>query len=124
MAEVIRAEGLFKRFGQNVAVDGVSFSVEEGEVFGYLGPNGAGKTTTIRMLVGLTRPTSGEATLNGVSILKDPVRAKETVGVVPEASNLYGELTAWENLVYMAQLYGLPKKEWGARAGELLRDFA
>jgi ABC-2 type transport system ATP-binding protein len=123
MAEVIRAEGLFKKFGQNVAVDGVSFSVEEGEVFGYLGPNGAGKTTTIRMLVGLTRPTSGEATLNGVSILKDPVRAKETVGVVPEASNLYGELTAWENLVYMAQLYGLPKKEWGARAGELLRDF-
>ncbi len=123
MAEVIRAEGLFKKFGQNVAVDGVSFSVEEGEVFGYLGPNGAGKTTTIRMLVGLTRPTSGEATLNGVSILKDPVRAKETVGVVPEASNLYGELTAWENLVYMAQLYGLPKKEWGTRAGELLRDF-
>jgi len=123
MAEVIRAEGLFKKFGQNVAVDGVSFSVEEGEVFGYLGPNGAGKTTTIRMLVGLTRPTSGEAYVNGVSILKDPVKAKETVGVVPESSNLYGELTAWENLIYMAQLYGLPKKEWEQRADELLKDF-
>lgn len=123
MAEVIRAEGLFKKFGQNVAVDGVSFSVQEGEVFGFLGPNGAGKTTTIRMLVGLTRPTSGEAYVNGVSILKDPVKAKETVGVVPEASNLYGELTARENLIYMAQLYGLPKKEWEQRADELLKDF-
>jgi ABC-2 type transport system ATP-binding protein len=104
-------------------VDGVNFSVQEGEVFGYLGPNGAGKTTTIRMLVGLTRPTTGEALVNGFSILKDPVRAKETVGVVPEASNLYGELTAWENMVYMAQLYGLAKKEWGPRADELLGEF-
>jgi len=123
MAEVIRAEGLSKKYGELVAVDGVSFSVHEGEAFGYLGPNGAGKTTTIRMLVGLTRPTSGEALVNGHSILSDPVRAKESLGVVPESSNLYGELTAWENLVYMAQLYGLPKKEWASSAEELLREF-
>jgi ABC-2 type transport system ATP-binding protein len=123
MAEVIQVEGLTKKYGQLVVVDGVNFSVQEGEVFGYLGPNGAGKTTTIRILVGLTRPTTGETLVNGFSILKDPVRAKETVGVVPEASNLYGELTAWENLVYMAQLYGLAKKEWGPRADELLGEF-
>ena len=123
MSEMIRVEGLSKNFGQLAAVDGVSFSVQEGEVFGYLGPNGAGKTTTIRMLVGLTRPTSGEAFVNGVSVMKDPVRAKETVGVVPESSNLYGELTGWGNLVYMAQLYGLPKRDWGPRAEGLLKEF-
>jgi ABC-2 type transport system ATP-binding protein len=123
MAEVIRVEGLAKKYGQIVALDDVNFSVQEGEVFGYLGPNGAGKTTTIRILVGLTRPTTGEALVNGFSILKDPVRAKETVGVVPEASNLYGELTARKNLVYMAQLYGLAKKEWEPRADELLGEF-
>lgn len=120
---MIRVEGLTKKYGQLVAVDGINFSVQEGEAFGYLGPNGAGKTTTIRMLVGLTRPTSGEALVNGFSILKDAVRAKETMGVVPESSNLYGELTAWENLVYMAKLYGLAKKEWGPRADELLGEF-
>ena len=123
MSEVIHVERLTKKYGQLVAVDGVSFSVQEGEVFGYLGPNGAGKTTTIRMLVGLTRPTSGEAIVNGFSSIKDPLRAKESLGVVPESSNLYGELTAWENLIYMAQLYGLPKKDWGPRAEELLKDF-
>lgn len=69
MAEVIRVEELTKKYGQLAAVDRVNFSVQEGEVFGYLGPNGAGKTTTIRILVGLTSPTSGEAFLNGVSIL-------------------------------------------------------
>jgi ABC-2 type transport system ATP-binding protein len=121
--EVIRVQELCKRFGEVQAVDNIDFSVREGEIFGFLGPNGAGKTTTIRMLVGLLRPDSGSAFVNGHDILKEPVRAKESVGVVPESSNLYGELSAMENLIYMAQLYGLPKKEWRGRSEELLQEF-
>jgi ABC-2 type transport system ATP-binding protein len=119
---VIQVQGLCKRFGEIQAVDHLEFSVREGEIFGFLGPNGAGKTTTIRMLVGLLKADAGSARVNGHDVLKDPVRAKESVGVVPESSNLYGELTAWENLIYMAQLYGVPKREWKGRAEELLRD--
>jgi len=120
---VIQVQGLCKRFGEIQAVDHLEFSVREGEIFGFLGPNGAGKTTTIRILVGLLKPDAGSAWVNGYDALKDPVRAKESVGVVPESSNLYGELTAWENLVYMAQLYGVLKKEWAGRSEELLREF-
>jgi ABC-2 type transport system ATP-binding protein len=120
---IIQVQGLSKRFGDIQAVDGLDFSVKEGEIFGFLGPNGAGKTTTIRILVGLLRPDSGSALVNGHDVLKEPVRAKESVGVVPESSNLYGELSALENLIYMAQLYGLPKKEWRGRGEELLQEF-
>jgi len=120
---IIQVQGLSKRFGDIQAVDGLDFSVKEGEIFGFLGPNGAGKTTTIRMLVGLLRPDSGSALVNGHDVLKELVRAKESVGVVPESSNLYGELSALENLIYMAQLYGLPKKEWRGRSEELLQEF-
>jgi ABC-2 type transport system ATP-binding protein len=120
---VIQVQGFCKRFGEIQAVDNLEFSVREGEIFGFLGPNGAGKTTTIRMLVGLLKPDAGSAWVNGYDTLKDPVRAKESVGVVPESSNLYGELSAVDNLIYMAQLYGVPKKEWKERAEELLKDF-
>ena len=123
MTAIIRAEGLSKKYGRLVAVDEVSFSVQQGEIFGYMGPNGAGKTTTIRMLTGLCRPTSGEAFVNGYSIVRETLRAKASVGVVPESSNLYGELTAWDNLIYMAQLYGLPKEDWASMADALLRQF-
>jgi len=119
---IIQVQGLGKRFGEIQAVDGLEFSVREGEIFGFLGPNGAGKTTTIRMLVGLLKPDTGSAWVNGFDAIKDPVRAKESVGVVPETSNLYGELTALENLIYMAQLYGVPKKEWKERTEELLKE--
>jgi ABC-2 type transport system ATP-binding protein len=120
---IIQVEDLCKRFGEVQAVDHLDFSVKEGEIFGFLGPNGAGKTTTIRMLVGLLRPDSGSALVNGHDVLKEPVKAKESVGVVPESSNLYGELSAMENLIYMGQLYGLPKKEWRGRSEELLQEF-
>jgi ABC-2 type transport system ATP-binding protein len=120
---IIQAEVLTKRFGDVQAVDQLSFSVQDGEIFGFLGPNGAGKTTTIRMLVGLLRPDSGTAVVNGYDVLHEPVRAKESVGVVPESSNLYGELSALENLIYMCQLYGLPKKDWRTRGTELLEEF-
>jgi ABC-2 type transport system ATP-binding protein len=121
--EIIRVQGISKRFGEALAVDRLDFSVKEGEILGFLGPNGAGKTTTIRMLVGLLRPDAGSIWVDGCEVAKEPVRAKESVGVVPESSNLYGELTALENLVYMAQLYGLPKAEWGRRGEELLKEF-
>lgn len=121
--EIIRVEGINKRFGDIQALQQISFSVKEGEIFGFLGPNGAGKTTTIKILSGLLKPDSGLAFINGFNVASDSLRAKESVGVVPESSNLYNELTARENLIYMAQLYGVPKKEWKIRSEDLLREF-
>jgi len=121
--EIIQVQGISKKFGEIQALQEISFSVKEGEIFGFLGPNGAGKTTTIKILSGLLKPDSGLAFVNGFNVISDPVRAKESVGVVPESSNLYAELTARENLIYMAQLYGVPKKEWESRSEELLREF-
>lgn len=121
--EIIRVEGISKKFGEIRALQQINFAVKEGEIFGFLGPNGAGKTTTIRILSGLLKPDTGLAFVNGFNVVSDPVRAKESLGVVPESSNLYAELTARENLIYMAQLYGVPKKEWENRSEELLREF-
>ncbi len=105
------------------AVDGIDFVVPEGEVFGFLGPNGAGKTTTIRMLTGLSRPTSGHARVLGFDLASDMTRIKKRIGVVPEASNLYDELSAFDNLVFAMQLYGIPRGERAARAEDLLLRF-
>ena len=105
------------------AVDGIDFAVHRGEVFGFLGPNGAGKTTTIRMLTGLTRPTSGKAQVMGYDLARQLVLIKKHIGVVPETSNLYDELTAYDNLVFAMQLYGVPGSQWRLRAGELLARF-
>jgi ABC-2 type transport system ATP-binding protein len=105
------------------AVDGIDFAVREGEVFGFLGPNGAGKTTTIRMLTGLARPTSGQAQVMGLDLASDMARIKKRIGVVPEVSNLYDELSAFDNLVFSMQLYGVPRAEWKPRAEALLARF-
>jgi len=105
------------------AVDGIDFAVHRGEVFGFLGPNGAGKTTTIRMLTGLTRPTSGKAQVMGYDLARQLVLIKKHIGVVPETSNLYDELTAYDNLVFAMQLYGVPRSQWRLRADELLARF-
>ena len=123
MTVVVEAQNLKKSYGKLQAVEDVSFSIEEGEIFGLLGPNGAGKTTTIRMLSGLTAPDGGQAVVDGCDVIQDPVGAKLRLGVVPESSNLYMELTATENLIYMAQLYGMPKSKWKETADELLRQF-
>lgn len=123
MGNVICVNDLTKSYGTMLAVDHVSFDVQEGEIFGFLGPNGAGKTTTIRMMVGLTQPNSGTALIDGHDILKEPVKVKQTIGLVPETSNLYGELTALENLIYQAELYGVPRKERRIRALKLLDEF-
>src|SRR4030043_2242305 len=123
MDAIIRVNDLTKSYGPNLAVDHVSFDVKEGEVFGFLGPNGAGKTTTIRMMVGLTQPSSGTPFISGHDILKDPVKVKQTIGLVPETSNLYGELTSLENLIYQAELYGVARRERKNRALQLLEEF-
>jgi ABC-2 type transport system ATP-binding protein len=123
MTAIVEARNLQKAYGKIRAAEDVSFCIEEGEIFGLLGPNGAGKTTTIRMLSGLTAPDGGTALVDGRDVFHDPVFAKMRLGVVPESSNLYMELTARENLVYMAQLYGIPKSQWEERAADLLRQF-
>lgn len=123
MDAIIRVNELTKSYGPTLAVDHISFDVKEGEVFGFLGPNGAGKTTTIRMTVGLTQPSSGTALIEGRDVTKQPVAVKRIIGLVPEISNLYGELTAFENLIYQAELYGVPKKERKIRSLGLLEEF-
>ena len=119
----IEVEDLTKYFGDFCAVDHIDFDVESGEFFGFLGPNGAGKTTTIRMMTGLSTPSSGTVSIMGFDISLDPLDAKEHFGVVPEASNIYEDLTAWENLNFAGELYGISRSERRRRAAELLEAF-
>jgi ABC-2 type transport system ATP-binding protein len=120
---VIQASDLTKSYGKILAVDHINFEVERGEIFGFLGPNGAGKTTTIRMFTGLSKPTEGKASVLGFDISSEIVEAKRRIGVVPEISNLYDELSAFDNLLFMAQLYGVPRTQRKKRAEELLKTF-
>jgi ABC-2 type transport system ATP-binding protein len=120
MTAIIRASNLTKVFGKSTAVDHISFDVREGEIFGFLGPNGAGKTTTTRMLTGVNPPDAGTATILGHDIRSEPVMAKQGFGVVPETSNAYTDLTAWQNLMLMGELYGLPRARAEQRSSELL----
>ena len=120
MSDVIEVENLRKTFGAITAVDGISFEVCRGEIFGFLGPNGAGKTTTTRMLTGVIPPDGGSARIFGHDILKEPVQAKQRFGVVPETSNAYVELTAWQNLMLMGDLYGLDRAGAEQHARDLL----
>jgi len=119
----IAVKGLAKRFDDVAAVAGVDFEVRSGELFGFLGPNGAGKTTTINMLTGLARPDAGSIRIGGIDCSGNPRAAQHLVGVVPDESNLYPELTGFENLCFCAALYGLTKREREVRARGLLDDF-
>ena len=123
MASAIDASGLAKRFDAVEAVRGVGFTVRPGELFGFLGPNGAGKTTTINMLTGLARPDTGNVRIGGIDCTETPRAAQHLIGVVPDESNLYPELTGLENLCFCASLYGLKKGDRYARARSLLKDF-
>ena len=114
----LEVKDLTKIFGQIVAVDHVSFQVNQGEFFGFLGPNGAGKTTTVRMLTGIIKKNDGEATVMGYPA--GSIRAKQLSGVMPELSNAYLDLTAWGNLMLMAELYRVPQAHAKERAGSLL----
>jgi ABC-2 type transport system ATP-binding protein len=104
---ILRVEGLVKRYGDRVAVNGLSFDVLEGEIFGLLGPNGAGKTTTISMLATLLRPDGGHVTVCGHDVAKEPQRVKPLIGFVPQDLALYPTLSAWDNLAFFGEIYGL-----------------
>ncbi|MBN2420463.1 MAG: ABC transporter ATP-binding protein [Deltaproteobacteria bacterium] len=114
---------LTKKFEDVTAINEISFSLKKGEIFGFLGPNGAGKTTTINILTGLSRPDSGTIRVAGLDCTKNPKAAQHLIGIVPDESNLYPELSGFENLCFCASLYGMRKKERRERAGELIEIF-
>ena len=107
----IEVHGLTRRFGELLAVDHVDFTVEQGEILGFLGPNGAGKTTTVRMLTGVLDPTEGTATIQGHDIRTEALLSRAHLGVVPEEANVYLDLTLWQNLMLMAELHGVPRRQ-------------
>jgi len=120
---MIQVANLAKRFGEVQAVAGVDFAVEPGELFGFLGPNGAGKTTTINLLTGLARPDAGSIRIGGIDCSRNPKAAQHLMGIVPDESNLYPELSGFDNLAFCGALYGMPRPEREARARELLERF-
>ncbi len=117
----VEAHNLEKSFGQVRAVRGVSLHVDRGEIFGLLGPNGAGKTTTIRMITGIISPDRGRVYIMGYDVLKDPLKAKSHVGVVPEISAPYVDLSAWDNLMLAGRIYHVEDHMRRARAKDLLK---
>jgi ABC-2 type transport system ATP-binding protein len=120
---MIEIRDLTKRYGDFTAVDHLSLTAAAGEIFGFLGPNGAGKTTTIRVIAGLSLPTSGSVHVNGVDVIAEPVRAKAVMGYVPDRPYLYEKLTGRELLHFVADLYRKDWRECEPRAVELLRYF-
>lgn len=118
--KVIEVENLVKRFGSFTAVDHITFSVEEGEIFGFLGANGAGKTTAMRMLCGLSKPTSGTGVVAGFDIRKNPEQVKKNIGYMSQKFSLYNDLKVWENIRLFAGIYGMPDKEIARKTDELL----
>ncbi len=121
--KIIEAENLKKNYNGFTAVDGVNFHLNRGEIFGFLGPNGAGKTTTINMLTGMAKITEGTVKLMGVDYTRNAKKAQALMGIVPDESNLYEELTGWENLVFCGALYGMEKILREQRATQLLEQF-
>jgi ABC-2 type transport system ATP-binding protein len=119
----IQANNLVKKYGEVIALDGLSLEVEQGTVFGLLGPNGAGKTTTVRVLTTLLSPDSGSAIVDGVDVLKDPVHAREIMGLSGQNASVDENLTGIENLIMLGRLFRLPKKEAVIRANDLLERF-
>jgi ABC-2 type transport system ATP-binding protein len=119
----IEVSNLTKYYGKLLAVDQISFEVKSKELFGLLGPNGAGKTTTIRMICGMLRPTSGAIVVAGFDVSQKPEEVKKRIGLVPDISNLFGELSAKVNLEFMGKLYGLDKKTRRERIDQVLELF-
>ena len=121
--EIVKVTNLKKTYGDLQAVKGISFGIKHGEIFGLLGPNGAGKTSTINMLIGLSRPSSGEIIIDGMDAIKDIKKVQRLIGVIPDENNLYGEMSGFDNLCFCASLYGIGKREREKRAMELLKQF-
>ncbi len=120
---IIKVKNLKKMYDDFTAVNNISFDIKKGEIFGFLGPNGAGKTTTINMLTGLTKPTTGEITINDINMIKQTKQAQAIMGIVADESNLYNEMNGFDNLCFCGALYGMNKKEREFRAKELLKQF-
>ncbi|MBO6081962.1 MAG: ABC transporter ATP-binding protein [Bacteroidales bacterium] len=118
---VIIVNDLVKQFGSFTAVDHISFEVARGEIFGFLGANGAGKTTAMRMLCGLSKPTSGEGTVAGYDISTQPEQIKRHIGYMSQRFSLYDDLTVWENMRLFGGIYGMSKDDVANRADEILR---
>ncbi len=118
--DAIRAEHLKKAFATVTAVNDVSIAVKEGEIFGFLGPNGAGKTTTIRLVTGVLTPDTGTVHINGIDIHRHPLDAKMQMGVIPESSTVYGDMTAEQNLHMSGKMYGMPRALRDERIDEIL----
>ncbi|NLL11879.1 MAG: ABC transporter ATP-binding protein, partial [Fibrobacter sp.] len=106
---VIEVDNLTKKFGNFTAVDHISFSVSKGEIFGFLGANGAGKTTAMRMLCGLSKPTSGKGTVAGYDIAREPEKIKSRIGYMSQKFSMYEDLKVWENIRLFAGIYGIPE---------------
>lgn len=121
MEKVIIAENLTKRFGHFTAVDNISFEVEKGEIFGFLGANGAGKTTAMRMLCGLSIPTSGKGTVAGYDITHQPDLVKKNIGYMSQRFSLYEDLNVWENIELFGGIYGMTEKDIRKKTDELLQ---
>ncbi len=120
---MINALGLTKRFGDTLAVDSLDLHVGAGEIFGFLGPNGAGKTTSINMMIGILTPTAGRVELAGIDVAKDPLKAKAIIGYVPDQPNIYEKLTAWEFLMFVANLHEVERGRAEKKARNLLKMF-
>lgn len=121
--EIVNVTNLKKVYEDIQAVNKVSFSIEQGEVFGFLGPNGAGKTSTINMMIGLSRPTGGHIVIDGIDGIKYIKKAQKIIGIIPDENNLYDEMDGFDNLCFCASLYGMRKAEREKRAMELLEQF-
>lgn len=120
---IVTVTNLKKTYGDFSAVDGINFSIEQGEIFGFLGPNGAGKTSTINMMIGLSRPTQGEIIIDGIDARRQTKKAQAIMGIVPDESNLYNEMDGFENLCFCAALYGMRREEREPKARQLLEQF-
>jgi len=120
MTVALHIQDLTRRFNELIAVNNISFDIDQGEIFGLLGPNGAGKTTTLSMLATMLTPTSGSATVNGIDISQDPDGVRKSIGIVFQDQSLDEELTAWENMDFHGRLYRIPAGTRNQRITELL----
>jgi ABC-2 type transport system ATP-binding protein len=117
---MIETEGLTKKFKDFTAVDHIRLEVKKGDIFGFLGPNGAGKTTTIRMLTTILTPSSGSAVVCGHDILKEPIKVRSKIGLMPESPGFYQNMSGFDILMFYAEFYGIPKAERKRKATELM----
>jgi ABC-2 type transport system ATP-binding protein len=122
METVIKTEQLTKRFGDFIAVDEITFEVARGEIFGFLGANGAGKTTAMRMLIGLSRPSSGKATVAGYDVYSETEKIKRSIGYMSQKFSLYEDLTIMENIRFFGGIYGLSRKDLREKSETLLQQ--